>query len=1067
MATLLIYVLSVIFGAGAFVAGLSWLGQLELVFGTSSAATLEVAAVLLCGVAAGAALTARRAGALRQPGKSFGLLALMLAIFAIFFPLVWGLAAIVYGRLGERVFDAAGVHEGTRFLILLGVIAAPALVFGAAPVMLAQQASLRRAATAAGSGDESGSAGVSAALLGLMLLGGTGGLWLAGAHLLPRVGLQRTGWAAAGMFVLVGIAAFMLLEARAEATARRGRRKDRKRTAERAGAEDVNDVLPCGPDPQRARWDSVCTAVAAAGAVICAICWNRVLRTAFGPTAYTTLILLTVIVLSLGGGVLAAVPVGTLTRRTRAAGGWLLLAAGVAAAAMLPGLARLPGYTYQLVQRSGADFAALLRGQWLLAAGLMSLPVVLAGAAIGLWPRVRLRYGVEAGAAMGQAVASVALGAVAGIVAAALLALVNTRAAVRIELAVGGLGLAMGGWMLVSGSAARRGAAAAISALAVVAVPTIAFLTVWDRAVFVQSPVLSRADPAALRGSQTLIAYDEGLGEAVAVTSGPPEHELVTLCVNGQQQDSTALLDLMTRLMAGHLPGMFGAADRNVCVLGAGSGLTVAAVARRSGIERIDVVEPSGLVARAAGRFAEYTSDALRSDKRVRVVRADAREYLRLSARAYDVIIGTRPEVWTQDGAQSFTREFFRLCRERLAPGGRLCVWLPTYAVAPETIRSIVRTLAEELPYVSIWEAGDGDYVLLAAAAPFGVPIDEFAAQHAAPAVRADLFRVGLGVLPRLLGSFIGAGEAVRVWAATAQVITDDRNPLTFSAPRALSRVNDLEIPLELAKQVQQSPIGEVVSASLTVAMHQAWDEAAMNVMNARAHRLRGLQLMRRGEVQEAYKEWWQGFLKVDEGNLLIYLRMKQARREILAFAPSIAEEKEIKPMLEALGTMREPPIAPRKGASPVAVAQMLARLAEEVLRIQPLPDGAILLATNYMNDARSLAPEDAVVQQSAAMFLLMLGKRDEAIAVIDPYLEAHPDDGRAHYIRARLYVQQRKWDPAFEHLEAALRLGALTPEDARLDDGLEGLKFYGARFYELLEKFGWEGRTESGGPPG
>jgi spermidine synthase len=123
----------------------------------------------------------------------------------------------------------------------------------------------------------------------------------------------------------------------------------------------------------------------------------------------------------------------------------------------------------------------------------------------------------------------------------------------------------------------------------------------------------------------------------------------------------------------------FGDTFEDVLVLGAGSGTDVAA-ALRHGARHVDAVEIDPVILRL-GR--ERHPDQPYSDPRVRVVNDDARHFLRVTDRKYDLVVFALIDSLTLQSSFSgvrlesymFTQESFNAVRDRLKPGGLLVIY--------------------------------------------------------------------------------------------------------------------------------------------------------------------------------------------------------------------------------------------------------------------------------------------------------------------------------------------------------------------------------------------------------
>ena len=219
----------------------------------------------------------------------------------------------------------------------------------------------------------------------------------------------------------------------------------------------------------------------------------------------------------------------------------------------------------------------------------------------------------------------------------------------------------------------------------------------------------------------------------------------------------------------------------NICF---GVGNSLSSVAQYP-VARIDQVELSPGVVYAAPFFRETNRNVL-EDPRVHLTIQDGRNYLLASRERYDVIRLDPPELHTAGIVNLYTKEFFELARDHLAPGGIFSLWV-NIAYTPEAeMRMIVRTAAEVFPYVSIWH-GPWLYswVINGSAEPRPPDMELLAKHFGDRRVKADLDSIPIRDPFEFLNHFVMAGDEVWEFAGDAPVITDDRTRLDFSVPRS------------------------------------------------------------------------------------------------------------------------------------------------------------------------------------------------------------------------------------------------------------------------------------------
>lgn len=147
------------------------------------------------------------------------------------------------------------------------------------------------------------------------------------------------------------------------------------------------------------------------------------------------------------------------------------------------------------------------------------------------------------------------------------------------------------------------------------------------------------------------------------------------------------------------VPSLLGRPLRRVAILGNAGGTTARALGIFYPRAQVDGVELDPAVSAVGRRFF-----GLGDNPRLRVITADARPFLRRTGARYDLIVvdAYRPPYVPFYLA---TREFFRLARSRLAPGGAIVL---NVAAAPGDHRlaeGVSGTLATEFPLVLTWQA--------------------------------------------------------------------------------------------------------------------------------------------------------------------------------------------------------------------------------------------------------------------------------------------------------------------------------------------------------------------------
>jgi spermidine synthase len=385
---------------------------------------------------------------------------------------------------------------------------------------------------------------------------------------------------------------------------------------------------------------------------------------------------------------------------------------------------------------------------------LFAPPVILLGAVAPFAIRLGITDLTTAGAAAGRFYALSTIGSLLGTFLAALvfIPLVGTRRTLlgcAVLVALGAAALLGARWLAVG---------AALAALVVVpdgAVKARAGLLYEDESRYQYVQVVQR-------GAERRLYLDEGL----VVHSVWRADSVLT----GGEWD-----------MFLAVPPLLGRPVHRVAILGNAGGTTARALGVYYPTATVDGVELDPAVTAAGRRYL-----GLGDNPRLHVHTADARPFLRRTDHRYDLVFvdAYRPPYVPFYLA---TREFFRLVRERLRPGGVLAVNVATVPTDHRLASALGGTMAHEFPSVFRWQALRFNQLVVGVAAPLG---------RGAAAVR--LAR-GLPAL-RPLTSLLAAN--MRRVAPSAHPWTDDRSPVEWATDRMIvewaargGRIQDRALP--------------------------------------------------------------------------------------------------------------------------------------------------------------------------------------------------------------------------------------------------------------------------------
>ena len=764
-------------GLAGLIYEVSWTRMLTLEMGRGIAASSTVLAAFMGGLALGAALAGRRASRMtpKQALRAYAAMELVVAVLAIALPYELRafspLFASAYGN-GSAVLAFGVVRVAVSVVLLL----IPAMALGATFPL-----AVRWFASGSNLGSRRAGQLYSANTIGAAL-----GALLSGFVLVPVVGVIGTLTVGVGTSLIAMLIA-VAVSLRADEPAPAGRDAQVPSVAESRLGKRSRRIGPSVPKvQQRSETDvaqpvlaAALLAVTGAATFIAEVAWTRVFAMLVGPSTYAFAATVTAFISGLAVGATVGTALGARTRRPALAIALLLGAAMIASAwASTAAGTSLP---HQVATDFASSPAISIVGH-AITVSLVILPLALAiGATFPL--SLQLAGGADAPpGTIGSVYAINTLAAVTGSLAAGFvlvpaLGLERTLTIVTVVLAAGAV---LAGWFGAAGPGR-------IAALMPVAAGLLLMLTGarWDRVLLASgsykyaSAVAPGLDVETALKSGTLVYYRDGATSTVSVKRLTGA---LSLAIDGKVDASTAG-DMLTQKLLAHLPMLLHGSAREVCIIGLGSGVTLASVLAHP-VHAVDVLEISPEVVEASRLFSEGRRAPV-DDPRTHLVVADGRTHLALSSRAYDVIVSEPSNPWMAGVAALFTKEFFEAARLRLAEHGVICQWVNTYDISLTDLQSVVATFTSAFPHATLWLAGDGDLLLVGSPDAMEPRLDQLARPWTRE-VQDDLQPVAVTSPFGLLSMFIGSDEAARKFGVDAQLQTDNLMALEFSAPRAL-----------------------------------------------------------------------------------------------------------------------------------------------------------------------------------------------------------------------------------------------------------------------------------------
>jgi spermidine synthase len=721
-------------GAAGLVYEIVWLRYLALFLGHTSYAIVAVLAAFMGGLALGNWWLGRWADRTPRPLALYGWLEIAIGLYALAFPYYYALCDQSYVALARAWQLGAGGGLALKFgFSLLAILLPTTLMGGTLPVLT------RLVTRSLGELQQR-----LASLYAVNSAGAVAGIALADFWWIPAVGLEATVIASAALNLTAGGLGLFFS----------GWRKEGSGAADAPQGEAGDAPAATAPASERYSPAQIRLAIVAIGlsgfaAMLYQVAWTRVLSLALGSSTHAFSIMLITFIagLAMGAWLVARWRAGVGALRAFA---WAELALAATLGLSMFAYGFLPYWFARLaalLARTPEAYPLYVLVQGLLCVGVMFVPTVCLGLTLPLVSRVATSETARTGGSVGRVFAMNTLGTVLGTALTGLVFLpwlglartfsVGVALNVVIGLAILGC-LACPGWRRLAWSGPVIGAV-----LVWLAGPV--FDRTWRGALTLglwrqQEPPASWREFHEIARTADIRYYRDGAGATVSIHGMGTNDALRFLKVNGKTDASTGG-DMNTQVLLGHVPMLLHPQPAQVLIVGLGSGVTAGAVAAHPLVQRIEVVEISPEVVAGARWFRDHNRHAL-EDPRLRLVVDDAKSFLQVAARQYQVIISEPSNPWMAGVAGVFSREFYEQCRAHLAPGGLMAQWVQLYEFSDETFDMVLATFSSAFPHVGLWQTHVRDVLLVGSVEPPSFDLDLLVARLAQPAVKADLERI-------------------------------------------------------------------------------------------------------------------------------------------------------------------------------------------------------------------------------------------------------------------------------------------------------------------------------------
>ena len=776
-----LYLIFFLSGATGLVYEVIWVRLTGLVFGNTSQAISTVLGAFMAGLALGSWKLGQKADRADNPLRMYGLLEVGIGLSAALVPLVFRALDTFYWAIAPSVSSVPGgagfIRFGTSFIVLL---TPTFLMGGTLPVLI-------RFFTESVDEVES----KVGALYALNTFGAAAGTMAAALVFIPGIGNIRTTLIIATINVGIGLFAIWMSGA--------GERTVESDTLTRHSRADQAS-LERGerlPNPAADRLVLLTLAVSGFVAMMYEVSWTRALSAMIGSSTYAfSIMLVTFLVgIALGSSIIGSwKPPATLRLL-----GLLQLGVAIGGIVFLLGYLAAPYALIALIRAFYYAFPAVLTIQFIICAGLMIFATLCMGATFPVASQLYSSKFMLLGRSIGSIYSLNTVGAIAGSLFAGfvLMPIIGTE---RTILAGLFFNSAMALLLLSEAKTSRfaQGVAVGLLILATLSMRGGIFWKpdILDRGVLIYSHAFESRPELTISEhyeDTDVVYFKEGNNATISVRKG---ENYIALRTNGKV-DASNRDDMITQLTVGWLPPFYHPHPQSALVIGYGSGVTVGAVAAIKDVEDIDCVEIEPAVFGAAPWFSGINRKSYENPK-VHMIFNDARNYMNVTRKQYDIIISEPSNPWIAGVASLFTAEFYDRAAQVLKPDGIFAQWIQLYELDPQDLRMILYEVQRKFPEVSVWVT-DSDLILIGSRQPQKLDTGRIARiVNSDPTMIHDFRDFLHSEQPEgLLAYYVMSTDAIRKFASKARRNTDDHPLLEFHAPRQLfSDTRDLNIDL-------------------------------------------------------------------------------------------------------------------------------------------------------------------------------------------------------------------------------------------------------------------------------
>ncbi|MBX9947911.1 MAG: fused MFS/spermidine synthase [Candidatus Obscuribacterales bacterium] len=815
-------VLALFFASGfsSLIYQVVWTRHLVLIFGSTTLATSTVLAVFMGGLALGSYFAGRIADKVARPFLWYGILEGIIGIWALAVPALLDISVSSYRVIWELTHFDFFSFSLLRLALAAIILLLPTTLMGATLPLLSKFVTDSLATV----GDRVGT------IYAINTLGAVCGAAQSGLILLPGMGLSNTTLIAAGVnFALCLIVLYVSARlerkdkmesqspgsetAKTEASADAGiaelskskkkkKKKNRQPVLEAAPSQDSQaeeaTAEPASPGtrvPARVFLALAAIAVSGAAAMVYEVCWTRTLSLIIGGSTYAFTVMLSTFLSGIFIGSIFCAKVVDRFKQPFLAFGVFQIFVAIGCILSLCLCKYLPMWNLQLNDIfPNALFSVWIR--FILAESVLLPLTLFLGALFPVVIKCTTSDIEHIASSVGTVYSANTMGAILGSVVAGFV-LIPQFGVEKTMLIATGVNLVLGTMMMFAQTDAKLSTKMTYVFLG--AAVFIAFVANPNSASDKKQLLIAQSARRAMRDGYEVFKKDSPWRSSIDRTQivyykdGPCSNVAVLKFATGDKVGTFSLLtngcvdasdgaDMSQQVLLASYPMLFRPNARRACVIGWGSGVTIAELLNFP-ITSVTAVELEPAVIEAAKVFDKYTHSP-EKNPRVKVEINDGRNFLLATTQKFDIIVSEPSNPWQVGVCNLFTEEYFKTVRDRLTPDGVLSLWLQLAEVSPDSVKSVLAALERNFGYCLALSSDSTNLVVLASQTPIRADYADLQDVFANPYIVRALDKAKITSPEAVLSRMVMTPGGVAYCVRGIKPNTDDLNLLEYRIGR-------------------------------------------------------------------------------------------------------------------------------------------------------------------------------------------------------------------------------------------------------------------------------------------